>query len=558
MRPTVPTSTGSNERLAAGAAPGDGPGASDRWRALARIVRHAFGSPDEPEVTGRVADGFLRLLGGETAAVFRCGAGELDILAVASEGAGPTEPAHAPDTIYPVMTRAIKERRPVAPPADLASAAVLAVPLRRHDRILGGLTVRHRPGRGFAPLDIEIAEAFADQAATVLELVWRRPPEGGGAGRVGVDAEQEVIEAERLRAVGQLAGGVAHHLNNIMTVILGNIHIALGAEANVGTRNHLESAERAVVEAAEVVRRMSAFSRVRPAPVQGVVDVNLLAADVLEWTRSRWQTEAQLHGVAIQARLEPGDVPAVRGDEEGLREVLLNLVFNAIDALPGGGEIVVRTWRGDTRVYCSVSDNGVGMASQTSQRALEPFFTTKGPQSRGLGLSVVYGVVQRHSGTLAIDSREGRGSTVTFSLPMGIAGAVPHQERTPTPSDALRVLLVEDDPPVRMVLGAMLAREGYTVVEAADGLDGLHCIERGERVDLVLTDLAMPGANGWQVLRAARRLRPALPVVLITGWDQIDPEGDDVADAVVTKPVTDVTLRETLASVLARPKRTVA
>jgi signal transduction histidine kinase len=550
MRLTMATFAELDEQHPGGPDRASQPGATERWRALARIARHAFGAPDGREAGSRVAEGFLELLGGESAALFRSGAGESDVLEVAAAGAGPTDPSHAPDIAYPVVSRAIRERRAVAAPADLGSSAVLAVPLRGRDRILGALAVMRRLEGGFAPVDVEVAENFADQAATYLECAWLNGVLAGQE-RVGEDSTKPVIEAERLRAIGQLAGGVAHHLNNIMTVILGNIQVVLRSEANVGMRNHLQSAERAVLEAAEVVRRMSAFSRVQPLPVQGVVDLNLLAADVLEWTRSRWQAEAQLYGITMKARLEPGDVPAVRGDEPGLRETLLNLVLNAIDALPDGGDIVVRTWRGDTTVYCSVSDNGVGMTPETSRRALEPFFTTKGPKSRGLGLSVAYGIVQRHSGTLAIESREGRGSTVTFSLPVGSAAAASH-DHAPASSDAVRILLIDDDPPVRAVLRAMLASEGYTVVEAADGLDGLNRVERGEDFDLVLTDLGMPGVNGWQVVRGVRLLRPTLPVVLITGWDQLEPEGDDVADAVVSKPVTDVKLRETIAGIIGR------
>jgi signal transduction histidine kinase len=557
MRLTMATLADLDEQLSGEAGPGEAPAATERWRSLARIARHAFGCTNEHEAVGRVAEGFLRLLGGDSAALFRCGAGESDVLEVASAGAGPTDPAHAPDVAYPVVSRAIRERRAVTDPGDLPAPAVLAVPLRGREGILGALVVMHRPNGGFAPLDIEVAETFADQAATFLEFVWR-PADPGGRERLPEESQKQVIEAERLRAIGQLAGGVAHHLNNIMTVILGNIQVVLRSEARVGMRNHLQSAERAVLEAADVVRRMSAFSRVQPLPVQGIVDLNLLAADVLEWTRSRWEAEAHLLGIAIRARLEPGDVPAVRGDEPGLREVLLNLVLNAIDALPDGGDIVVRTWRGDTTVYCSVSDSGVGMTPETSQRALEPFFTTKGPKSRGLGLSVAYGIVQGHSGTLAIESRPGRGSTVTVSLPIGTSGAGPREDRAPATRDALRILLIDDDPPVRAVLRAMLASEGHTVVEAADGVDGLARVERGDSFDLVLTDLGMPGVNGWQVVRGVRLLRPELPVVLITGWDQLEPEGDDVADAVVAKPVTDAKLRETIAGIVGRRSAAVA
>jgi signal transduction histidine kinase/CheY-like chemotaxis protein len=539
--PIVFNATCLDEPLTPGVEPGP-----ERWRALARIARHAFGSTEEPEAAGRVAEGFLRLLGGESAALFRRGPGEAEVLRIGSAGGGPTDPAQNPDLVAAVVTRAIRERGVVADPEP---ASVLAVPLRGRHRVIGALAVIQREPRRFTAVDFELAESFADQAATFMEFIWLND-DGTPRGLHGVETQKQLIEAERLRAIGQLAGGVAHHLNNIMTVILGNLQVALRSRLNARTRKQLQTAERAVLEAADVVRRMTAFSRVQPLPAQGVVDLNLLAADVLEWTRSRWQAEAQLYGVTVEARLEPGDVPIVRADEPGLREVLLNLVLNAIDALPDGGELVVRTWRGEGMLYCSVSDNGIGMTPETSQRALEPFFTTKGPKSRGLGLSVAYGIVQRHCGTLAIESRTGRGTTVTFSLPFGTAPAESDAGGAAERSESVRILLIDDDPPVRTVLRALLMHDGHTVVEAADGPDGLARIERGECFDLVLTDLGMPGMNGWQIVRAVRLLRPGLPVVLITGWDQVAPDGDDVANAVLAKPVTAVTLRETIAAVV--------
>jgi CheY-like chemotaxis protein/anti-sigma regulatory factor (Ser/Thr protein kinase) len=303
---------------------------------------------------------------------------------------------------------------------------------------------------------------------------------------------------------------------------------------------------------------MTAFSRVQPVSGGGVVDLNLLAVDVLEWTRARWQTEAQLRGITISARLQPGDVPPIRGDEGALREVLLNVVLNAIDALPAGGKIVVRTWHDETRVYCSICDDGVGMSQETAERALEPFFTTKGPQSRGLGLSVAYGTVRRHSGVLAIDSDVGRGTLVTIALPRAGARAAADRTRGAPPSERRSILVIDDDPAVRTVLRALLQRDGYEVIDALDGADALTRLERGDKVDLVLTDLIMPGMNGWAVVRGVRRVRPDLPVVLITGWDELAPDTDEAADAIVHKPVIDVELREALARVLGVEQRATA
>jgi CheY-like chemotaxis protein len=234
--------------------------------------------------------------------------------------------------------------------------------------------------------------------------------------------------------------------------------------------------------------------------------------------------------------------------------VLVNLVLNAIDALPKGGDVVVRTWEGDAALYCSVSDDGAGMSAETAGRALEPFFTTKGPRSRGLGLSVAYGIVQRHTGSLVIQSRLGGGTTVTFSLPIDPTARVPREPGAPA-AEARRILVVDDDAAVRTVLRALLAREGYAVVDASHGEEAVDRLERGEPFDLVLTDLVMPDVNGWEVLRAVRRLRPGLPVVLVTGWEPTAPEGDEVPDGIIAKPVTDVELRDAVATALRRAPR---
>jgi CheY-like chemotaxis protein/anti-sigma regulatory factor (Ser/Thr protein kinase) len=290
------------------------------------------------------------------------------------------------------------------------------------------------------------------------------------------------------------------------------------------------------------------------------VDLNRLADDVLQVSRGRWRDEAQVAGVSINARLEAGDIPTVTGDEVALRELLLNLILNAVDAIPRAGEIVIRTWADDDAVHCSVSDNGVGMPPEVRQRALEPFFTTKGPKSRGLGLSVNYGIVRQHRGRLRVDSVEGRGTTVTVSLPVatrsrGVTGAT---ASPPVATAPLRILLIDDERQVRSVIGLLLEAQGHSVVEATSGVEALARLERGEPFDLVLTDLGMPELNGWDVVEAAKRLRPSLPVVLVTGWGR-DPAGrragQPAPDAILAKPVTEEVLAGTLEKVTGRAPR---
>jgi CheY-like chemotaxis protein len=238
-------------------------------------------------------------------------------------------------------------------------------------------------------------------------------------------------------------------------------------------------------------------------------------------------------------------VPQVLGNAGALREVITNLVINSIDAMPAGGQIAIRTWSEGAWVYLAVADTGVGMTEEVRQRAVEPFFTTKGRWSTGLGLSVNYGTVKQHGGHLDIESAEGRGTTVTIRLPScevlpDPARSAPAVTREATPR-RYRVLVVDDDTRVREVLSEQLAKRGHTVVAAAGGVEALAMLERVEPVDLVVTDLGMPGMNGWELARAIRTRWPRLPIVLLTGWgSQVEAARADRAavDLVIAKPVT--------------------
>ena len=355
-------------------------------------------------------------------------------------------------------------------------------------------------------------------------------------------AHGRIVETERLRAIGELASGVAHHLNNLLAVVLGRVQIALRrAEDQDEVTRNLEIAERGVLDAGEVIRRMSVFSRAQAMPEWVPVKLNELAEEVIEMTRPRWQAEAQIRGIEIDVRLEPGDVPPAAGDPSPLREVLMNLIFNAIEALPHGGEVAITTWAEDKAVFCSVVDTGTGMAPSIQKRAMEPFFTTKGFASTGLGLSVAYGIIRRHGGELSIDSVENRGTTVTFRL----IAADPAQPSDTTPpaalSEKLRILLIDDDSQVRAVVGELLTMNGHTVITAGGGLEGLARLDGDDVIDLVLTDLGMPGMTGWDVARAAKARRPEIRVGIITGWGEEERsrfEEQAVADFVLQKPIT--------------------
>jgi signal transduction histidine kinase/uncharacterized protein YigA (DUF484 family) len=427
--------------------------------------------------------------------------------------------------------------------------AFLSVPLRAHGTLIGVLTVGDAAGRVFTAAEIGLLQAFADQAALAIdnaqlfERVQRAYDELS-------KAHTQLIRGETLRAVGELAAGVAHHLNNLLAVILGRIQITLRRSQAPELQRDLRPAEQATLDGAEVVKRLSRFSRGHPEPTIVPVDLNELVEDVVELTRPRWQNELAARGVRVETILELGSVPMVAADPPSVREVLVNLILNAVDALPSGGSIVLRTWATAEGVHCSVRDDGIGMSAEIRRRVLEPFFTTKGVKSTGLGLSVNYGIIQRHGGELTIDTEEGAGTTVTFRLPVAKRRPRPSAP-APAPAVApLHVLLIDDEADVRSVIADMLGEDGHRVTQVSGGPEALALLARDGRVDLVLTDLGMLGMNGWEVAHAVKALYPSTVVGLVTGWDEgLGPKPVEPAqvDLVVRKPVTQATLRDAIA-----------
>jgi CheY-like chemotaxis protein len=252
-----------------------------------------------------------------------------------------------------------------------------------------------------------------------------------------------------------------------------------------------------------------------------------------------------------------GLAPPVAGRPEELREVLTNLVTNAVDAMPEGGRCRVRLGAESDWAMVAVQDTGVGMAEEMRRRVFEPFFTPKGPRGTGLGLAVSWGIVTRHGGTIEVESTPGEGSTfvvrlpIPVSLPDAVVGVT-----VPPPARAARVLIIEDEPEVQAVLADILREAGYVVVVARDGGDGLERCEQ-EPMDLVLSDISMPGISGWDVAGRLRARFPATPIGFVTGWgDQLDPERLTRTGVtfVIAKPFQALDVLRHVAHALAAPR----
>jgi CheY-like chemotaxis protein/anti-sigma regulatory factor (Ser/Thr protein kinase) len=269
------------------------------------------------------------------------------------------------------------------------------------------------------------------------------------------------------------------------------------------------------------------------------VQINALVEEVLDLTRSRWSAIPHQHGTVIEVSCDlAGSLPSLMAVESEIREALVNLVFNAVDAMPDGGKLSVRTRleRDEAGLTClaiEVQDTGIGMDEETRRHCLEPFFTTKGEHGTGLGLAMVYGIVRRHAGSIDIETQPGQGTTMRLNLPVTVAPATPPmQPATLKRPPRLRLLLVDDDG----------GQNGIDTFRAAR--------ERGNAFAVVITDLGMPSVDGRAVARAVKEASPETPVLLLTGWGaqmQADGEVPANVDEVMSKPVTLDQLRQALA-----------
>jgi PAS domain S-box-containing protein len=367
--------------------------------------------------------------------------------------------------------------------------------------------------------------------------------------------EEKLLQSEKLQSLGELAGGVAHNFNNILAVILGRTQLL---KRTIGTppekkerrklihelRKSLEIIEKASFDGADTVRRVQEFSRKKDEDhnVNFVnVDLNEVINHTLEFTKVKWQDEAAAKGLKISIGKELSPLlPSVAGSASELREVFVNLVNNAIDALPQGGEISVRTFMNNGHVVGVVRDNGVGIPKDIQGKIFDPFFTTKGVQSTGLGMSASYGIIAHHRGTITVESVEGKGTTFTIKLPQQEATIAESKEVEMLPEQKRKatILVVEDEEDVRELLKDILTDGGHVVEFTPDGEKGIALFQQ-KRFDLVFTDLGMPGMSGWQVAENIKKIRQETPVALITGWEVKQKDSELKAsgvDLVVKKP----------------------
>ncbi len=335
------------------------------------------------------------------------------------------------------------------------------------------------------------------------------------------EAERKVIQRERLSALGEMSTGIAHDLNNTLSPMMVYCEMLRDGKINTDQQNTVfESILRSASQAVGIVKQLQFFHASPDENIgdgTGSVVLANVVRDAIALTRPKWHDEAQQRAAEISINVESTDDATVRGSSVELIQVLTNLIFNAVDAMPDGGTIGIRIEELDESVVLEFTDNGHGMPDDVAQRCFEPFFTNKADGS-GLGLSVCHGIIRRLAGSIEVESRAGMGTTFRISLPASHVTSKPVEiNEGASRAESIRVLLIDDDESVRSSTAFLLRTLGVEVDVADDGASGIEMLRTG-RYDMVITDLGMSSVSGYDVVQAAKDFNERLPVVVVSGW----------------------------------------
>ncbi len=363
--------------------------------------------------------------------------------------------------------------------------------------------------------------------------------------------EHELVIREKLNMLGELAGGVVHNFNNILTVILGYLELLSAENLDENGQRVIQNIRRAALDGADIVHRIQNFSNSSEPTEIKPADLNEVVREVLEFMKPRYTAPGPSY--TVDARLQT--IPPVRMIPFEMREVLSNVIMNAFDAMPEGGALTVSTEAREGFAALIVTDTGIGMSEETRRRLFEPFFTTKGKKGTGIGMSVSYAIIGKFGGEIQVNSAEGRGATVTILL--RYAPAVPAVETSAVPEnppEPCSILVIDDEENICEILDEFLSRAGHRVTTAYGGEEGLALLN-SRHFDILITDLNMPGVSGLEIARHVRKISPDTYSIMLTGWGARVEElsrDEQMVNHLLIKPISFSALAEVIERAAAR------
>jgi len=436
---------------------------------------------------------------------------------------------------------------------DRNITSALCTPLRANGLVKGVLNVNLiNRQRRFNENDLQLLSIFAESAGIAIEKASLH--------QELKERINQLIQTEKFKAVGKLTSALMHDFNNFLSIIIGRAQLLSVQTKDTNLSKHIESIIKVSTQAADIIQRLNQFGMPAPEKEFRNTDLNQVVKEAIELTRSKWNEWAKLRGIKIKIGQDLSPLPPIFGNPADLREVIINMFLNSIDALPKGGVISLRTWQEDEKIFLSLKDNGVGMNEEVKKKLFEPFFSTKHEKGNGLGMAVAYSIILQHNGRIAVESEEGKGTTFIIRLPVSTVKDKDKEDTTKIklPGEKVHILLIEDDEDLQGVLAEMLSSEGYEVKVACSGTEGISFL-KVKKYDVIITDLGIAGMTGWDFAAEAKEINPHIPVILVSGWgDQIlTKEAKDLGvEVILSKPIKRENLKRAIDRALKlKPKK---
>ena len=424
--------------------------------------------------------------------------------------------------------------------SGFVTKSILCVPLKAKSKMIGVLEVINKvDDTSFTEEDAMLLNIFANQAAIAIENA-RFYDELKDRYEEEKQLQEKLAESEKLRAMGLMASGVAHDFNNMLAIIFGNIDLAEAEDNKDMFLKRLAKIKKAAVDSANIIKRLQKFTKTNSedTPFQPV-KFNDLAREAIEISTPMWKDGPHAKGISIEivdALTEEEFI--ILGNDTDLREAIINMIFNSVYAMPQGGKIHLAMYTKDESIYLEISDNGIGMTEETKRRIFDPFFTTKGVNHSGLGMSMLYGTIKRHNGSIDIKTKPGEGTMFTIVLPKG-KEEIDKEDEKLDPVVEIResnIMIIDDEPEIGVLLSEILSNQGHQTCVFDNGIGGIEAFKKGS-YEILITDLGMPGVSGWEVINIVRQIKPGVVIGIITGWDVSEEEAKQKGvDFLIKKP----------------------